>query len=192
MTEGDPIKRGRGRPRKHPIKSPDEKGPRGRPRKDAWVVSAVDLLFEHKGFESLQAALASLVSEYPGMERARTMEFEELKKEVAFKKLVAKARIEIKRRLRRKHWIRPSTSRCMFSGFWLPSANDDCVSMGRKRAKRSSLGSSFVKSSNGLTSARRNERSPQKPKTEFPRFLVTSQNSRLRIAKESRMVRQGA
>lgn len=102
MTDGDPIKRGRGRPRKHPIKSPDEKRPRGRPRKDAWVVSAVDLLFEHKGFESLQAALASLVSEYPGMERARAMEFEELKKEVAFKKLVAKARIEIKRRLRRE------------------------------------------------------------------------------------------
>ncbi|MFO1033356.1 MAG: hypothetical protein U1E15_04465 [Hyphomicrobiales bacterium] len=102
MTGGDTITRGRGRPRKHPIKSPDEKRPRGRPRKDAWVVSAVDQLFKHKGFASLQSALASLVSEYPGMERARTMEFKELKKEVAFKKLVAKARIEIKRRLRRE------------------------------------------------------------------------------------------
>ena len=102
MTNGDLIKRGRGRPRKRPIKSPDEKRPRGRPRKDAWVVRAVDLLFEHKDFESLQAALASLVSEYPGMERAKTMTLQALKEEVTFKKLVAKARIEIKRRLGRE------------------------------------------------------------------------------------------
>lgn len=102
MTDGDPIKRGRGRPRQHPIKSHDKKRPRGRPRKDAWVVRAVDLLFEHKDFESLQVALASLVSEYPGMERAKTMTLQALKEEVNFKKLVAKARIEIKRRLRRK------------------------------------------------------------------------------------------
>lgn len=102
MTDGEPIKRGRGRPRKHPIKSPDQKRPRGRPRKDAWIIRAVNLLFEHKDFKSLQEALASLVGEYPGMERARTMKLQELKKEVAFQKLVAKARIEIKRRLRRE------------------------------------------------------------------------------------------
>jgi hypothetical protein len=102
MTDGEPIKRGRGRPRKHPIKTPNQKRPRGRPRKDAWVIRAVDLLFEHKDFESLQEALASLVSEYPGMERAKTMKLPALMKEVAFKKLVAKARIEIKRRLRRE------------------------------------------------------------------------------------------
>lgn len=102
MTDGDPIKRGRGRPRKHPIKKPDQKRPRGRPRKDGWIIRAVDLLFEHKDFESLHEALASLVSEYPGMERARTMKLPALMKEVAFKKLVAKARIEIRRRLRRE------------------------------------------------------------------------------------------
>lgn len=102
MIDVEPIKRGRGRPRKHPIKTPDQKRLRGRPRKDAWVIKAVDLLFEHNDFESLEEALASLVSEYPGMERARTMKLHALKKEVAFKKLVAKARIEIKRRLRRE------------------------------------------------------------------------------------------
>lgn len=98
MTDGEPVRRGIGRPRKHPIKSPDQKRPRGRPRKDQTAIKAADQIFDHK-YKSIQDAALDLLPEYPGMARAAAMSKKDRRLEPAFEKLADKIRLEIKKRL---------------------------------------------------------------------------------------------
>jgi AT hook motif len=100
MTESEPVKRARGRPKKHPPKAPGEKRSRGRPRKDHTAIKAVDMIFEQK-YKSIREAACDLLPEYPGMARAASMTLKARRQEPSFEKLADKIRLELTKRLAR-------------------------------------------------------------------------------------------